>query len=239
MDSAKKLGGNLPAFKNLGEKENPPLRAFTSGEEIIHSLMHGATAALAILATVMLAIRATPLGNLHTLGAILFGISLIILYSASATYHATCAVYPPNVESRIRSFAQKLDHCSIFILIVGTYIPACFTSLGGFVGWAVFSVVGSCCAFGFVLNAISVERFQGVSLWIYIITGWTIVIASAALYSAIGRDGFSYLVLGGIFYTVGVIFYRLQNVKYMHIVWHALVILGSVMHYITVYFYCY
>ena len=240
MDNTKKIhcGFSLQKRARL-KKHKASLRSFTRIEECIHSATHALTAIAAIFATVFLILRATPLGTVHTLGATLFGISLVILYSASGAYHASCALYPPYVESRVRDIAQKFDHCSIFILIVGTYIPACLTSLGGAVGWTVFGVVGGCCTVGFILNAISVERFKGISLWLYIITGWTIVLASVPLYSAIGSVGFAFLFLGGVFYTVGVIFYCLQSIKYMHIIWHTLVILGSVMHYLMVYFYCY
>ncbi len=240
MDSAKKIRGGFSVSGGARvKKTKAPLRGFTAKEEWIHSATHGLTALVAIFATVLLVLRAAPLGTVHTLGAALFGISLVILYSASATYHASCAIFPSEVRSRVRDIAQKFDHCCIFILIVGTYIPACFTSLGGAIGWTVFGVVGTCCTVGLILNAISVERFQGVSLWLYIITGWTIAIASVPLYRVIGSAGFAFLLAGGIFYTVGVIFYRLQNIKYMHIIWHSLVILGSVMHYLMVYFYCY
>lgn len=236
MDSIKKFRSPSSVFKN--GKRNAALRSFSTKEEWIHSATHGSFAIFAIPAAVMLALRAAPLGAVHLTGAILFGLSLFILYSASALYHASCAL-SPNGKSRARKITQKLDHCSIFILIVGTYIPACFTSLEGPLGQTVFAAVGICCAVGFILNAISVERFQGVSLWIYIITGWTIALASAALYGAIGGGGFSLLLLGGIFYTAGVVFYCMQNLKYMHIIWHALVMLGSVSHYMMVYFYCY
>jgi hemolysin III len=108
----------------------------------------------------------------------------------------------------------------------------------GAVGYTVFGVVFISCGVGILLNVIDVERFMKVSLALYVVAGWTIAIAIKPYYEAIGFPGILLLVLGGISYTVGIFFYKAKSVKYMHIIWHLFVLLGSIFHYLMVYFYC-
>ena len=214
-------------------------REFTKKEEIIHAAMHGAAALLGIVGLVFLIMRASSMGALALGGAIIFGMSLVILYSASFFYHATCVKYSARDGALLRKIAQKCDHSLIFLLILGTYVPACWTALGGYMGWTVFGVVATCSILGMALNVINVGKFAKVSLVLNLISGWTIVVASLPYFNAIGPIGFNFLVAGGLFYTVGVVFYKLKRIPYMHVIWHAFVILGTVMHYIMVYNYVY
>ncbi len=202
-------------------------------EEFLHSLTHGASAVMSAVGLAFLIMKTATLGILDLVGSIIFGVSLVMLYSASAIYHS--ATY----ETRSREVLQKLDHCMIFVLILGTYVPACWTSLGGWLGWSVFSVVAACGIIGIAINLIDIGRFHKLSLVLYVVSGWMIAIATVPFIKAIGWAGFAFLLSGGIFYTVGIVFYRMVNVKYMHLVWHLFVMLGSLMHFIMIYSYVY
>lgn len=227
-------------FKNeVNEKiPKPHERQYFLAEEILHTVTHGIGAILGIAGLVLLILKALPLGVVATVGAVVFGISLIALYSASALYHGSCAYYGEFVVSPIRDFFMKCDHCMIFILIVGTYTPACIYAMGGWVGWCVFGVVATSSILGLVLNSVDVDRYHKISLVLYLVTGWTIAAASVPYFKAIGPVGFAFLLFGGAFYTIGIVFYKMQKVPYMHVIWHLFVIGGSVMHFFMVYGYC-
>ncbi len=202
-------------------------------EEFLHSLTHGASAVLSAVGLVFLIMKTATLGVLDLVGSVIFGVSLVMLYSASAIYHAS------PYETKSREVLQKLDHCMIFVLILGTYAPACWTTLGGWLGWCVFAVVAVCGVVGVAINLIDIGRFYKLSLVLYVVSGWMIAIATVPFIKAIGWEGFAFLLGGGIFYTAGLIFYRMKNTKYMHLIWHLFVMLGSLMHYIMIYSYVY
>ena len=216
----------------------PHEREYLKREEHLHTLTHAAGAVLAVLGLILLLIKAVPLGTAATVGAAAFGGALILLYSASALYHGACARVGDYAVSPVRDFFMKCDHCMIYALIAGTYAPACLYAMRGWVGATVFAVVASCSVLGLVLNMIDVDRFARLSLVLYLITGWTIAAASIPYYRAIGPWGFGLLIVGGILYTVGVIFYKRQTVPYMHVIWHLFVLGGSIAHFFMVYSYC-
>ena len=218
---------------------NKTVRKYSKLEEVIHSLTHGFGAALGIVGLILLIMKTAEQGTVNLVGSILFGASLIILYSASCIYHGTCAYFGAESMKKVHAITEKIDHCAIFILITGTYIPACWTALGGWVGWTVFGIVAACGVVGIILNCISVDKFSKISLALYIISGWMIALASVPYARAIGAGGFAFLLAGGVSYTVGIIFYKMKSIPYMHVLWHVFVLLGRIMHYIMVYFYCY
>ena len=205
----------------------------SKNEEIVNAVTHFLGTALAILGTVFLIIKTAPLGALAVVSTCLFGGSLILLYSASSAYHTV------KNGTVAKMFLQKFDHASIFLLIAGTYVPGCWVSMGGWVGWIVFSIVAGCGVLGIILNCIDVKKYSKICLALDVISGWTIAAAIYPYYKAIGGGGILFLVLGGLLYTGGIFFYRKKQTPYMHAVWHIFVLLGSVMHYMMVYFYCY
>lgn len=211
-------------------------REFTRLEETVHAVTHGAGAILGIVGLIFLVIKASTATAL--LSSVIFGISLILLYAASGTFHASCAIWGTQKPSRFRDFTEKCDHSLIYLLILGTYAPACLSAMGGTVGYLLFALVATCCVLGFVLNVINVKRFSKVSMVLYVISGWTIAAAIYPYYQAVGIGGIALLLAGGVSYTVGLLFYRARHIPYLHIVWHALVLLGSVLHFFMVYFYC-
>ena len=154
----------------------------TNTEELLHSLTHGASAILSAFGLAFLIMKTVALGALDLVGSVIFGISLVMLYSASAIYHS--APY----ETKSRAVLQKLDHCMIFVLILGTYVPVCWTSLGGWIGWSVFSVVALCSVIGVVINLIDIGRFHKLSLVLYVVSGWMIAIATIPFIKVLGDE---------------------------------------------------
>lgn len=215
------------------EKEIERTNFQSKKEERLNAATHIISAILAVIGSVLLIIKVYDMGALALASAALYGASMIILYSASSIYHLA------HNGTRTKIFLQKLDHASIFLLITGTYIPGCWISMGGAVGWIVFSLVAGCGIVGIILNFIEVKKFSKICLFLYIVAGWTIAAALYPYYRAIGGMGILFLVLGGLLYTGGIFFYKKKTTPYMHAVWHVFVTLGSIMHFIMIYFYCY
>ena len=228
------MNAQATSIGQLADKKS--VRPFTRPEEIAHAATHGAGAILGIIALILMIGKATTTAGL--LSAIVFGVSLIALYASSGTFHASCAIWGTDKPCRFRDFTEKCDHSLIYLLILGTYTPACLSAMAGAIGYLLFTLVGSCCVVGFVLNAINVRRFFKFSLALYVISGWAIAAAVYPYYLAVGIDGVGLLLAGGLSYTAGLIFYRARHIPYLHIIWHALVLLGSVFHFFMVYLYC-
>ena len=200
-------------------------------EEILNSIFHGIGVVLAIAGTIVMLVCAfynsDPVGIVSTS---IYGSSLIFLYIISTLYHAFSN---PNTK---RIF-QKLDHCSIFILIVGSYAPICLSLLGGTRGWVLFSINIFCAIAGVVANAINVKKWHKLSILLYLLMGWSVIFAIKALLDLITLNGFALLLIGGLFYSIGVVFYNAKSPHFMHSIWHLFVMFGSAFHYFFVLFY--
>lgn len=202
------------------------------GEELVNAISHGIGALLAIAGTVLLIIKAANYGlALHVVTVTLFGVSMILLYVISCLYHAMTA-------PRGKHVFQVLDHCSIFLMILGTYLPITLVSIGGGVGWAMFGIVASCAVVGVVLNAISLNKWKKLSMGLYVLMGWLVVITLPMLYRILTRPGFLFLLLGGVAYTIGILFYRQKEKRYRHSIWHFFVLAGTMFQFFTVYTNC-
>ncbi len=201
------------------------------GEEIANAVSHGVGSLLAIAATVIVIVFAAVKSDAMSVVAVsLYGSSLIILYTFSSLYHSLT-----NFTAK-RVF-QIFDHCSIFILILGTYTPICLNLLRGAQGWTLFGINAFCTVVGIVLNSINLDRWHKLSLVLYVIMGWSVIASMKTVISLTPKNGLIFLFSGGIAYTVGIIFYKLKNVKYMHFVWHLFVLAGSILHYFFILFY--
>lgn len=202
------------------------------GEEIANAISHGLGTLLAIAGTPILIVWAALHGDaLSVVSASLYGASLILLYLFSTLYH--------SITNRSgKRVLQVFDHSSIFILILGTYIPVTLGLLRGWLGWTLFGINAAVAVVGVVLNAVSVQRFHKLSLALYLLSGWSVLPAIKPVASLLDLPGFMLVLAGGLFYTVGVIFYRKEEVRYMHLIWHLFVLAGSVCHYFFVLFYC-
>ncbi len=202
------------------------------GEEILNAISHGVGALLAVAGLVLLVVRAAKYGGaINVVSVAIFGASMIVLYLVSCLYHALA-------ESKGKRVFQVLDHCSIFFLILGTYIPLCLVNIGGVLGWTVFGVNAACAVVGIVLNAVNMKRWKKLSMVLYVVMGWMCLIALPSIYRSLPTMGFVFLVLGGVCYTVGILFYRQKEKLYRHGVWHFFVLAGTVFQFFTVYTNC-
>lgn len=203
-------------------------RKYTLGEEIFSSVSHGVGACLSIAGTVVLLVFSVIYGNaLAVVSLAIYGASLIILYTMSTLYHSF-------TNERVKHFFQIMDHNTIFLLIAGTYTPITLYILGGVTGWILFSVVWVASIIGITLNSINMEKAKIPSLVCYIATGWVIIFAIKPLIAKVPFLSALFLVLGGVIYTVGIVFYVIKKVKYFHPVWHIFTILGSAFHYFSI-----
>ena len=206
-------------------------RPQTRGEEIANTVSHGLGAVLAAAGAVPLAVRGILSGSAKAgFSLTAYGISLVLLYTASAVYHA---VQNPEVKRRLRI----MDHCSIFVLILGTYVPMSLLVVGGRTGWMLFLTNTTLAVIGITLNAIDLKRFDKVSLALYALMGWLVVAALRAIVAALPPLGLGLLVSGGVAYTAGIVFYKSQR-HYMHFVWHLFVLAGSILQYACIALYC-
>lgn len=213
-------------------KVREKINNYTVGEEIANAISHGVGAGLGIAGTVVAIVAAAGhAGAMAVVSVSLYGASLIVLYLISTLYHALTAYGGKKVF-------QILDHCTIFLLIFGTYIPVCLTLIRGAAGWVLFGIIAGCTVLGIVFNAIDMKRWKTVSLVLYVIMGWAVVFSGKVVLSKIPKEGLVYLLGGGLAYTFGVIFYRMKQRKYSHFIWHLFVLAGSVLHYFFILFYC-
>ena len=208
-------------------------KRYTVGEEIVNAITHGIGVLLSIAALVLLIVKAVYYAPEAYKGCCIvsftiFGSSLIILYLFSTLYHAL----PLSTKKVFGIF----DHCSIYILIAGTYTAYCLTALRGAVGWSIFGVIWGCAVLGIVLYSIFGSKIRVLSVVTYIPMGWLIIFAAKPLKEQLPLISFRFLVFGGLLYTVGCIFYAMKKVKWMHGIWHLFVLAGSIMHFFSIYY---
>lgn len=203
------------------------LPKYSFGEEVFNSATHGAGAVLSVVGAVLLLRRAS---GADAVSCAIYGLSLVILYTMSSLYHA---VQKPALRSTLRVF----DHSTIFILISGTYTPYMLTALDNTAGRVICVTLWALTVVGIALNCVSIERFKVFSMICYVAMGWCIVFVIKPVVVALGVGGTVLLFLGGVFYTVGIVFYRLKHIPYMHSVWHLFVLAGSISQYLSIYFY--
>ena len=206
-------------------------RSQTRGEEIANTISHGLGAVLALSFAAPLAVRGILSGSAKAgFSLTAYAFSLVLLYTASAVYHG---VRDPKVKRALRI----MDHCSIFVLILGTYVPMSLLVVGGRTGWMLFLTNTTLAVVGIVLNTIDLKRFDKVSLALYALMGWLVVRAMRAIIATLPPLGLALLAGGGVAYTAGIVFYKAQG-KYMHFVWHLFVLAGSVLQFICIALYC-
>jgi hemolysin III len=204
---------------------------YSINEEIANSITHGVGVVLAIGALGILATFAGIYGNAwHIVSVSVYGLALILLYTASTLYHIVRA-------PRAKTIFQIVDHAAIYILIAGTYTPFTLVSLRGPWGWWLFAVIWCLALIGTVIQLGHLTRWRVVSLALYVGMGWTVLVAMKPLLSSVATGGIVLLFLGGFAYTFGILFYRWKNLKYHHAVWHIFVLTGSILHFFAVLFY--
>ena len=198
-------------------------------EEWINSATHGLGAVLSVIGTTALIAGASQMGDIWKIISFsVFGLSLILLYMASALYHSARS-------PQLKSLYKTLDHCAIFLLIAGTYTPFLLVNMRGTTGWTLFAVIWSLALTGVVLKVIFKNRFKLARVGIYVAMGWLITFASSDLAASLSETALYLTVAGGIVYTAGVVFYLADRIPYMHAVWHLFVIGGSACHFGAIY----
>lgn len=201
---------------------------YSKGEEIANAITHGIGAVLAIAALVILVVFSVLKGTMwHVVSFSIFGATLVILYLESTLYHSL-------TNRKAKRLFRKFDHMSIFLLIAGTYTPFCLTVLRGTMGWIILGIVWGSTILGIVLKAFFTGKKDKLSTMLYIVMGWLIIMAIKKLYLTMTLSGFIFLVVGGILYTVGALFYSWDKLKFNHGIWHLFVIGGSVSHFFSV-----
>lgn len=209
----------------------PKQKQYSTGEEILNSISHGAGAVFAACGTALLIVLAAFFSDAWGIvSSAVYGFSLIVLYTMSTLYHAI-------TNERAKRVMRVLDHSSIFLLIAGTYTPISLVTLRGPLGWVVFGLVWGSAVIGIVFNAVSIERFKKLSLILYIASGWAVVIAAKPMITTMRPGGLWLLLAGGLFYTGGIFFYVQKKRRWFHGIWHLFVLFGSIAHYLSILFY--
>ncbi len=207
-------------------KEKAAKRVQTLGEEIANAISHGLGTGLSIAGMVVLIVTAAKngMGATAIVSAALYGFGLIMLYTNSSLYHSL-------TNKKAKKVFRIFDHCSIFLLILSSYIPVLLVMVGGALGWTMFGINTFCTVLGIVLNSINLERWDRLSQVLYVVIGWSALMIIKPLLDVLVLPEIILLVLGGLAYTVGLVFYANHRFKYMHFIWHIFVLAGSVLQY--------
>ena len=204
-------------------------RKYLITNEVLNAVTHGIGVVLSIVGFVFLLKKADS--GLHYVSFIIYGVSLLLLFLASTLYHSL-------IFTKAKKVFQVFDHCSIYLLIAGTYTPYCLLYIKGTIGIVLLSVIWLAAIVGIVYKSLTLSKVKSVSKLstiIYNVMGWAVVIALPSLYHSVGLKGLLLLVGGGVAYTVGSVFYSMKNRRYMHVVWHLFVMLGAMLMFFSIY----
>ncbi len=200
----------------------------TAIEEIANSLTHGIGALLSIaVLTMMIVLSAQQHNTMKVIGSVVFGVTLVILYSSSTIYHAI-------TNQQFKLVCRVIDHISIYLLIAGTYTPIVLVILPVGWGWSLFGIVWGLAIFGTIFKLFFTGRFEVLSVLIYLAMGWVAIVAIDPIWHALPAAGLLWIAAGGFCYTAGVAFYTLDRVRFAHTLWHLFVLAGSACHVIFV-----
>jgi hemolysin III len=196
--------------------------------EKFNAWTHLVGAILATIGAIWMLTVATMTGDIWKIVSVaVYGVALVLLYSASTVYH--------SVRGRAKVLMQKVDHFSIYLLIAGSYTPFCLVTLRGPWGWTLFGIVWSLAIIGILQEIKPRSEARVMSIVIYAVMGWIVLVAVKPLMAALGMAGFVWLALGGVFYTVGIIFFAFDTrVRHFHGIWHLFVIAGSLLHFVAI-----
>ena len=214
----------------LKEKINIP--KYSLGEEIMSAITHGIGALLSIVALILCVVFSAHSGNtVAVISSIIYGVTLIILYTMSTLYHSLA------INNAKRVF-RIIDHCSIFLLIAGTYTPFTLVAFKQPLGYILFGIVWAIAILGIVLNSINLKKYKVISLISYIALGWIVIFAYNPLVEVVPWSGVLLLIAGGVVYTIGAIIYGLgKKVKYFHSIFHIFVLIASILHFLSILLY--
>jgi len=202
---------------------------YTLGEEIANSITHGVGAVFSIVGLTLLVVFASLGADPWRIVAVsIFGATLLILYLASTLYHA----FPQPAVKRVM---RVLDHSAIYLLIAGTYTPFLLVNLRGPWGWSLFGVLWGIAVAGCLFKAFCIGRWDKVTTLLYVAMGWAIVVAIKPTMQNVPMGALILMLIGGLAYTSGVVFYLWQRLPYNHAIWHVFVLGGSITHYFAIF----
>jgi hemolysin III len=200
-------------------------------EEIANSITHGIGLGLSVIGLVALIILACLQGSaLRVVSCSVYGTTLVLLYTASTLYHSFRS-------PRLKHIFKIIDHCSIYLLIAGTYTPFTLVMMRGGWGWSLFGIVWMLAFLGIIFKIFFVNRFKIASTIVYVMMGWLVIIAIKPVLTIIPLGCFMWLLAGGLCYTVGVLFFAWDRIPFNHAIWHVFVVAGSICHFVAVLFY--
>ncbi|SFI95688.1 PAQR family membrane homeostasis protein TrhA [Olleya namhaensis] len=206
------------------------MRKQTPFEEKLNALTHGIGAVFGIVALVLLMVFETKKTEYSLFSVVVYGLSIIILFTASTLYHII-------TEEKKKHYFRIVDHVSIYLLIAGTYTPVLLITLEQSLGWTLFYTVWAIAAFGVVLKLFFTGRFNFFSTLLYLVMGWLIVFDFATLSNILEPNGIVLLMAGGLSYTVGIVFYAIEKIPYNHVIWHLFVLGGAICHFFMILLY--
>lgn len=215
------------------KKERITLPKYTLGEELISSISHGVGAILSIVALILCIFAGVKSGIIsHIVAACIYGASLIILYLMSCLYHALA-------RNTAKKVFRVFDHCSIFLLIAGSYTPFLLITIGGLKGAILMAIMWATAIVGIVFNSINLEKYDKASFVLYLVMGWMIIFTIKDILTNLPSTGFTLLLIGGIVYTIGAVIYAIgdDKIKYLHSIWHFFVLGGSFFQFLTILLY--
>lgn len=197
-------------------------------EEKLNAVTHGFGACLALIGLLVLAVAASCNGSIwHVVSFVIYGSSMVLLYLMSTLYHSFS-------NERIKYIFKILDHSAIYLLIAGTYTPFMLVALHGTLGWMIFAAIWIIAVIGIVFQIFFVKRFKIFSTCCYLAMGWFAVVTIKPLMASLPGPGLFWLLAGGVFYSVGAIFYLWRRMPYNHAVWHMFVLAGSAAHFVAI-----
>jgi hemolysin III len=214
----------------LGMQNNETV-TYNLWEEIFNSITHGTGAVISVAGLILLVVFSSIYGQTtHVVSCTIFGITLVLLYTASTLYHSFR-------RPELKHIFRIIDHSCIYVLIAGTYTPFMLVTVKGILGWTIFAIVWSLTFLGIIFKVFFIHRFKILSPLAYIAMGWLVILAIKPLFQSLPGEGIAWLVSGGLAYTLGTIFYAWKTLPFNHAIWHMFVLAGSVCHFITVLFY--
>ena len=204
---------------------------FTRGEEIANAITHGVGAVLSIVGLTLLIVLSSLEGTpWHVISFTIYGVTMLLLYVSSTLVHS----FP---EGKVQDLFEIFDHSSIYLFIAGTYTPFLFIAVKGTTGWTLFGIVWGIALAGIVFKAFFVKKFLFISTILYVFMGWMIVFAWDSLTQNIAHQGIVLLVVGGVLYTIGAVFYVWRGFRFHHMIWHMFVLGGTVLHFLAIILY--
>ena len=209
---------------------HPMLISYAPQEERINALSHAFGAVLATIATVLMLIKGNYLHGWQYFGLVIYGLSMILLFSSSAIYHFA-------VDEKKRQWYKKLDHTAIYYLIAGTYTPFLAIALPTTKAHYLLIALWVIAFIGTLFKLVFIHRFQKISLIAYLTMGWLAVLVMDDMQRYLKPDCLKLLIAGGLAYTIGALFYALKRVRYTHAIWHIFVLIGAGSHFLAIYLY--